>query len=51
VGLHYASMLAKVEVIFPTREAWRSDEAGEARVDSPIRRPVPILSEGLGGQR
>jgi hypothetical protein len=51
VGLQYASMLAKAEVIFPTREAWRLDEAGEAQVDRPIRRPVPSLGGRLRGQR
>ena len=49
VGLHYASMLAKVEVIFPTREAWRSEKAGEAQVDSPIPRTAPSPAEGLRG--
>ena len=49
VELHNASRLAEVEVIFPTREAWRSEKAGEAQVDSPIPRTAPSPAEGLRG--
>jgi hypothetical protein len=51
VGLYYASRLAEVEVIFPTSEAWRAENAGEAQVDTPLLRPAPRLAEGLGVQR
>jgi hypothetical protein len=51
VGLHKASRLAEVEVIFPTSEVWRSEKAGKARVDSPIPRPAPRLAERMRVQR
>ena len=48
VGLYYASSLAKVEVVFPTSEAWRTKKAGEVQVGTPIPQPTPRLAEMLG---
>jgi hypothetical protein len=47
LGLYYASGLAKVEVIFPTREASRTEKAGKVQVGSPIPRPAPAHAERL----
>jgi hypothetical protein len=51
VGLHYASRLAEVEVIFPTTEAWHPGNAGEVQVDTPLSRPAPGLAERMRVQR
>jgi hypothetical protein len=40
VGLHHASRLADVELVFPAGEVWRSEEAGPAQVDTLSPRPV-----------
>lgn len=48
VGFYYASRLARVEVVFPTSEAWRTEQAGEAQVGTPIPQPTPRLAETLG---
>ena len=51
VGLYYASSLAKVEVIFPTGEAWRPEKADEAQLVSPIPQPAPRLTERMRVRR
>jgi hypothetical protein len=47
VGFYNASRLAKVEVVFPTGEAWRTKKAAEAQVGTPILQPTPRLAETL----
>lgn len=45
VGLQYASRLVEVELVFPTGEVWRSEDAGPAQVDTLIPRPALDLSD------
>jgi hypothetical protein len=47
VGLYYASGLAKVEMVFPTSEAWRSEKACKAQIGTPSPRPAQRLAERL----
>ena len=51
VGLYNASRLAKVEVVFPTGEVWRTKKAGEAQVGTPIPRLTSWPAERLRAQR
>jgi hypothetical protein len=51
VALYYATGLAKAELVFPTSEAWRSENTDQACVESLFLRTAPQFPRAPESQR